>query len=279
MEKPMYNFRVDEERCIRCGECAADCPAGVIIMDGLPKFNEQGGCYRCQHCLAICPTGAVSILGKDPDLSEPLAGTFPSPSQMAALIKGRRSVRRYSDEEVASDLIDEILDIACHAPTGVNAQGVLFTVVKERSVMKALRQEVMERLGSLKESGGLPEGLVGQYLGWSVKAWSEEGKDIIFRGAPHLLVTSAPKTSPCPAQDTMIALATFQLLAHAHGLGTVWDGLFMMALSLCPDLAGRLGIPDSHLVGYAMVFGKPAVAYQRTVQRGPAQVNVVRQAG
>ena len=276
MEKPTINFRVDEELCILCGECAADCPAGVITMDGFPKFNEDGGCFRCQHCLAVCPTGAVSILGKDPNESQPLAGVFPTPSQMTALIKGRRSVRRYRDQDVAANLIDELLDIACHAPTGVNDQGVLFTVVKERTVMNALRQEVMERLRRIKDGGGLPEGFVGQYLGWAVKVWLEEDKDIIFRGAPHLLITSAPRSSHCPAQDTMIALTTFQLISHVHGLGTVWDGLFMMVLSLCPDLLARLGIPEQHLVGYAMAFGWPAVEYHRTVQRAPAEVNVVR---
>jgi nitroreductase/NAD-dependent dihydropyrimidine dehydrogenase PreA subunit len=276
MEKSVFNFQVDEERCIQCGECAADCPAGAITMDGMPVFNEEGGCFRCQHCLAVCPTGAVSILGKNPDESQPLAGAFPSPGQMTALIKGRRSIRRYRDQEVAAELIGELLDTAGHAPTGVNNQGVLFTVVKESKVMNALRQEVMERLGKLKEGGGLPEGFVGKYMGGAVKLWVEEGKDIIFRGAPHLLVTSAPKGAPCPAQDTVIALSTFQMIAHAHGLGTVWDGMFMMVLALCPDLTERLGIPDGHLVGYAMAFGWPAVEYHRTVQRSPAQVNVVR---
>ncbi|MFH2122218.1 MAG: nitroreductase family protein [Pseudomonadota bacterium] len=276
MEKSMFNFRVDEERCIECGECAADCPAGVIVMDGKPVFNEEGGCFRCQHCLAICPTGAVSILGKNPDESQPLAGAFPTAAQMTSLIKGRRSVRRYRDEEVAAGLVDDLLDIAAHAPTGVNAQGVLFTVVKERTIMNVLRKEVMERLGKLKESGGLPEGFVGQYMGGAVKLWQEESRDIIFRGAPHLLITSAPKASPCPAQDTLIALTTFQMIAHAHGLGTVWDGMFMMVLSLCPDLVERLGIPEQHLIGYAMVFGWPAVEYHRTVQRGSARINVVR---
>jgi nitroreductase len=245
-------------------------------MEGMPKFNDEGGCFGCQHCLAVCPTGAVSILGRNPDDSLPLAGAFPAPEQMTALIKGRRSVRRYRDDEVAAGLIDERLDVAGHAPTGVNAQGGLFTVVKERAVMDALRREVMERIGGLKDNGGLPEGLVGKYMGGAVKLWREEGRDILFRGAPHLLVTSAPKAAPCPVQDALIALATFQMMAHVRGLGTVWDGMFIMALSLCPDLAGRVGIPADHLLGYAMVFGWPAVEYHRTVQRGPAQVNVVR---
>ena len=78
--------------------------------------------------------------------------------------------------------------MACHAPTGVNARGVLFTVVRERSVMQGLRQEIMLDLAKLKEAGKLPAGFVGQYLGYTVKAWMEDGKDILFRGAPHLLI-------------------------------------------------------------------------------------------
>jgi len=276
MVQSLFNFRVDEKLCIQCGECAADCPAGVIHMEEFPVFDEDGGCYRCQHCLAVCPSGAISILGKDPEASQLLAGTFPAPAQMSALIKGRRSVRRYRDDDVDAALIDELLDVAGYAPTGVNSQSVLFTVVKERTVMDSLRREVFERLGELKDSGGLPDdGLVGRYMGGAVKGWREEGRDIVFRGAPHLLITSAPKAAPCPAQDTLIALTTFQMIAHAHGLGTVWDGIFMMVLGFCPDLTGRLGIPADHVVGYAMVFGWPAVEYHRTVQRGPAQVNVV----
>ena len=37
----------------------------------------------------------------------------------------------------------------------------------------------------------------------------------------------------------------------------------------------KLGIPEDHHIGYMMVFGKPAIKYHRTVQRGDAQVNRV----
>ena len=272
----MIQFSISEELCTQCGECAADCPAGIIVMDGYPKITDEERCYRCQHCLAVCPTGAVSVLGKDPEASIRLSGNMIDPGQLEILIKGRRSVRRYTGKELSQSLIDELLAVACHAPTGVNSQSVLFTVVRESKVMAGLREEVMSRLAKLKEAGKIPEGFIGQYMDMALKGWQEEGKDIIFRGAPHLLLTSAPKNSPCPVQDTHIALATFQLMAHARGVGTVWDGLFMIVLSLMPALAARLGIPDDHMLGYAMVFGEPAVEYHRTVQRGPARVNVVK---
>ncbi len=271
----MIDFRVDQERCIQCGECVADCPMGVLAMEEQPVMTDEAGCIRCQHCLAICPTAAVSVLGLDPEKSDALDGGLPTAAQLTLLVKARRTVRRYLDEDVEPGLLDELLAVSCHAPTGVNAMGVLFTVVRERAVMARLREEVMAGLAAKKKADQLPEGLIGQYMGYSVKAWQEEGRDIIFRGAPHLLVTSAPAAAPCPVQDTHIALATFQLLAHAHGLGTVWDGLFMMAMSVLPELGPRLGIPADHVLGYAMAFGRPAVEYHRTVQRGPAQVNVV----
>ena len=272
----MLSFRIDEERCIQCGECALDCPARVITMDEYPKIVDEGRCFQCQHCLAICPTGAVSILGKDPDKSTVLAGNLPDPARLTTLIKGRRSVRRYQDKDLAPELIDELLEVACHAPTGVNARSVLFTVVKERAVLHRLREQIMDRLAQLHEAGELPEGLIRQYLGWVVTAWQQDGQDVLFRGAPHLLVASAPADAPCAVQDPLIALTTFQLIAQAHGVGTVWDGIFMMAMAVLPDLAGQLGIPADHTLGYAMVFGEPAVEYQRTVQRGPAHVNVVK---
>ena len=272
----MLQFRIDEERCIQCGECALECPAGVIAMDAYPEMTNEAGCYQCQHCLAVCPTAAVSILGKNPDASMELKGNLPDPAQLATLIKGRRAVRRYHDRDLAPELIDELLEVSCHAPTGVNARSVLFTVVRKRVVMHRLREHLMDCLAKLKAIDGLPEGLAGQYLGWTAKAWQEEGKDILFRGAPHLLITSAPADAPCPTQDALIALTTFQLLAHGHGVGTVWDGICMMALGVCPEVLGKLGIPENHTLGYAMAFGDPAVEYQRTVQRGPALVNVVK---
>lgn len=271
----MLHFRIDKDKCIQCGECAADCPAGIIAMRGFPEMGDESRCYRCQHCYAVCPTGALSILGLAPDEGVSLADALPTPRHMVNLVKWRRAVRRYADENLSPALIDDLLAAACHAPTGVNAQGVVFTVVRDRAVMADLRREVLDRLESLANEGRMPGGLSGQYLDYTVSAWKTEGKDIMFRGAPHMLLTSTPPAAPCPVQDTHIALTTFELLAQAHGLGTLWDGIFMMALAVCPDIRDLLRIPREHSIGYAMLFGKPAVVYHRPARRGPVQVNML----
>lgn len=271
----MLDFNVNPRTCIRCGQCVADCPARVIAMaeGGFPFIAPElePSCYKCQHCLAICPTGAVSILGLQPGDSRLLAGNYPDPAQLETLIKGRRSVRRYQEENLDPALVQHLLEVAWHAPTGVNSRQVRFTVVDDREKLAQLRNEVMAGLDGLVRESALPEGL-GFYADF-VRRWEEEGVDTIFRGAPHLLVASVPPTVASPLPDCIIALAYFELFAQANGVGTVWNGLAKWAINdLVPTTRRTLGIPDDHLIGYVMAFGKPAVHYPRTVQHGPALI-------
>lgn len=273
----MLSFHVDQELCIQCGECVRDCPYGIIELSGdvpviVAEREEQ--CIRCQHCLAVCGTGALSILGRDPARSIPLAGNLPTAAQMETLIKGRRSVRWYAPEPVEPAVIARLLEVVAHGPTGVNNRQLLFTIIEDQETMGALRQETMAGIRRAVQEKTLPPGL--EFYEAILGAW-DSGRDIIFRGAPHLLVVSSPRGGPSPEQDTMIALAYFELLACSAGLGTLWDGLAKWALTaILPDMTKRLGIPETHAIGYMMLFGKPAVQYYRTVQRGEPRVNRVQ---
>ena len=95
----MLDFRINEQNCIHCGQCVADCPASIISMeDGCPFIatEKEERCMKCQHCLAICPTEALSIFGLDPANSLSVVGGFPDPDKLEILMKGRRSVRPVS---------------------------------------------------------------------------------------------------------------------------------------------------------------------------------------
>jgi nitroreductase/NAD-dependent dihydropyrimidine dehydrogenase PreA subunit len=272
----MLSFRVDQEKCNKCGECAIDCPARVITMSAqgpaIPP-EKEAGCYKCEHCLAICPNAAISILGLDPELSQPNTG-LPLPEQLEALIKVRRSVRRYQEENLDPALIQRLLEVAWYAPTGVNARQVRFTVVDNRARMAQVRDEVMAGLGRLVRQDLLPEPFA--MFADIVSAWEEQGVDVIFRNAPHLLIASTPRQVPTPLADCMIALSYFDLYAQASNVGTLWGGLAKYAIDdLVPESRKILGIPEDHIVGYAMMFGNPAVHYPRAVQHAPALIHRV----
>ena len=272
----MLDFKVNEQNCIRCGQCVADCPASIILMDdnGYPfiSIDKEARCMKCQHCLAICPTESVSIFGLDPANSLSVVGGFPDPDKLEILIKGRRSVRHYKNENLDPALLQRLLEVAWHAPSGVNSRQVCFTVLDSKEKVAQLRDEVMVGLVRLVKENSLPQGM--EFFANFVRIWEERQIDVIFRGAPHLLIASAPMKVASPMPDCLIALSYFELFAQANGIGTVWNGLAKWAINdLVPETRHLLGIPDDHLIGYVMAFGKPAVHYFRTVQHGPALIH------
>jgi Fe-S-cluster-containing hydrogenase component 2 len=270
----MLGLRIDEEKCIQCGECAADCPYEVLSLDkGYPAVvaDREERCIACQHCFAVCPTGALSIFGLNPDDSITLDDTLPSSEQLATLMKGRRSVRHYLEEPVDSSVIRDLIEVVANGPTGVNNRQVLFTVVEDQNFMASLRKKTIEGIRRVEEHTGLPKGL--EFFSGIVEA-ADRGEDVLFRNAPHLLIVSSPAAGPSPEPDCLIALTYFELLAASSGLGTVWNGLCKWALTrILPEFLAQLKVPANHTVGYMMSFGKPAVRYHRTVQRGGATIN------
>ena len=260
------NFRIDPGKCVRCDACVRDCPWGIISREGdLPAIPEppEGGCLACQHCLAVCPTGAVSIFGLKPEDSLSLTdGSVPTRQQMRALVRGRRSVRQFRDEDVPSAVIDELLADLAHAPTGCNDRDLTFAVVPGRAGMRALRERVTAALEARQKAGDP----VLEFLVDAAAAYRRDGTDEFFRGAPHLLVVSPGEKATCGQEDAVLALAYFELLAHSAGLGATWCGMLKFAVDAAPELRKPLGLAAGGYF-YAMMFGRPDVRYARTVQR------------
>ncbi|MBN2843811.1 MAG: nitroreductase family protein [Sedimentisphaerales bacterium] len=270
----MLNFKVDEKLCVKCGLCVEDCPMKIIDMPegSCPSVStaKELSCLACQHCLAICPTGALSIMNRDPKDSIVLTkASLPSPEQMATLIKGRRSVRKFKQENVSRELIDEMLAVVANCPTGINRQDLVFTVVDCKEYMDEFRAKIMDDLVQAAQLGAIPERY--DYLKKMIFYWKKSGVDVIFRSAPHFLVVSASSYAACPEEDVNLALAYFELLAASNGLGTTWCGNLKMALEVLPKYKKRLNL-SSTTYYYPMIFGIPAVKYRRTVQRDDAAV-------
>lgn len=262
-------FKVDAAACVGCGACVRDCPVHVLALgsDGKPavKTGKEDACIHCQHCLAVCPKAAISVCGKDPVGSRPLAGMdLPSASQMENLLYARRSIRCYQPRNVERNLIDRLLAVLANVPTGCNAQDLTFNVVYDKEQMDALREKVVETIAKTPMPHMLP-----RFIAVPAIAYRHNKVDEFFRGAPHLLVVSAGKRSTTPNEDCIAALAYFDLLAQSFGLGTTWCGYLKMVTDIVPPVKFLFGLAlDTPY--YAMLFGYPAVRYVRTVQRDDA---------
>ena len=56
------------DKCVKCGNCATVCPAGVIELSPYPAIVRKG-CITCLCCQELCPHGAIetrlSLIGED----------------------------------------------------------------------------------------------------------------------------------------------------------------------------------------------------------------------
>ena len=135
-------------------------------------------------------------------------------------IRKRRSVRRYRDEEVPRELLEEILEEACWAPSAENAQPWYYVALTSASALQEL-QAAMERVADdmkvhLEELLPRHPRIVGQTTEFLRR----------LGGAPVCILVFLQQDYG-PLRETMLesaaaSIQTMLLAAQERGLGTCW---------------------------------------------------------
>ncbi len=269
----MTTILVDKDLCTRCGVCSDVCPMGIVTPANEitpPVVNDavSGMCIQCGHCEVSCPSEAL-LLNVRPDEKVPLpagAGTI-SPETLAFYLKKRRSVREFTKDPVPREKVLELLDIARYAASGSNGQPVQWIVVHVPKQVRKIAGLTVEWMKTLQNTDHPLSGYIPVLIG----AW-DGGRDVICRGAPHLLFAHIPDGNPIASVDAVIALTHVDIAAPAFGIGACWAGFVAMAAISYEPLQKELGIPPGRKSAYAMMFGHPQYEVYGIPRRKPLEV-------
>lgn len=143
----------------------------------------------------------------------------------------RRSTRKFLNKPIPDEDLQQVIQAALHAPSGMGKQTWQFTVVKNREKIQELASVIRTVL-------------------------NREGYDMY---QPEVLVIpSNDRESPFGREDNACAMENIFLAAHSMGIGSVWINQLQ---GICDDPAVRkvlssLGIPQGHVV-----YGMAALGY------------------
>lgn len=269
----MELIKVNKEKCIKCGICTKVCPTKFLYMEeGGPREAVEKTCIGCGQCTAVCPNSAIDNM-KAPLEEQVKLEKFPVIDEAAAekFLRSRRSIRCYKDIPVEKEKIIKLVNIARIAPTANNSQGISYIIIQNKELLRRLTETVMEWM----------EEEVNKSLGyWSfsahVKDYKKNGKDVILRDAPNLILGIASKDFKYGRQNTISQFTYMELFATSLGLGSCWAGLFeMCAFAEYAPLLNLINIPQDKIVTGAVMVGYPKYKFQRLVNRNPLEVNFI----
>lgn len=60
-----FTRSTDEEKCIRCGQCAEICPVAAVEMNDDAPFVDPAWCIGCGVCATGCPSDAIRMVFRE----------------------------------------------------------------------------------------------------------------------------------------------------------------------------------------------------------------------
>ncbi len=154
-------------------------------------------------------------------------------------IAQRRSVRKFTDQEVTNEQLKELMQAARYAPSWANTQCWEFIIVRDTAIKEKLAATLPEGNPASKAVLSAPVLLV---------ACGKLGTSGFYNGN-----AATSKGDNWYLYDVGLATQNISLAAHEMGLGSVILGLFDA------DAAGEiLSLPDSVKVVSMMPLGVPA---------------------
>lgn len=254
--KEQHIIEVNRDICIGCGLCKNDCPVNNIIIEDKKSVIKNQDCIKCGHCSAICPTAAITLTGFDDEPIEIKNQTTVDSNELLMAIKSRRTIRKFKNKEVPSEIIKQIIEAGRFTPSAKNSQDVSYIVLGEdKSKYEEIAVKFFRRI----------KPIVSLFMKSAKEVTIDD--NFFFKGAPvAIMVLTKDKISGSLAASNMA------LMAESCGLGVLYSGFFTIVANNSRKLRRGLNLNHNDYVVTTLVLGYPDVKYRRTAQKERANV-------
>ena len=110
-------------------------------------------------------------------------------------LEERRSIRKYKDEQIRDEQLNEILEAGTYAPTGMGAQSPVMVVIQDKETIRELSKMNADVMGTNSDP---------------------------FYGAPTVIVVLADKNRLTYVEDGSLVMGNLMNAAHAVGVDSCW---------------------------------------------------------
>ncbi len=108
-------IKIDSNKCDSCGLCIRICHESCIkSIEGILSIDSKY-CSTCTQCIAVCPKQALNWDGIKPEEFD--KSLYPESTQLAELLRERRTIRDFTKQLIDKSLLEEIAGYAIYAPT------------------------------------------------------------------------------------------------------------------------------------------------------------------
>jgi nitroreductase len=180
------------------------------------------------------------------------------------IIKQRRSIRSFKDEQIREEELQAVLEAGLYAPNAGD-QAWHFTVIQNKELLDRLNLAAKEAAKQLDIE--------------HLRELANNEKFDCLYGAPTLIIVSGNEHAPVPLEaDCAAATQNLLLAAESIGLGSCWIFFVLLAFYSLQgfELQKELKIPEGYKPYSSAVLGYKKAAVVNVPDRKPNLITCIR---
>ena len=250
-----HHVIIDRDKCVGCSRCASVCVAHNIVIKNKKAETVLDDCLMCGQCSAVCPKKAITVSGYYTDQKEKQGDIRLNPREVLEVIRFRRSIRRFKQEPVPNEVIDQILEAGTLTHTAKNMQDVSFTVLeKEKNRIEQMAVSMFKKIKPIAD-----------LLSPMARNMKIDDHFFFFNAPVVIVITAKYKT------NGILAAQNMEYIAEANGLGVLYSGFFTMAANASHKIRKAIKVPKGKRAAMTLVLGYPDIKFLRSPQRKKAE--------